>query len=98
MCFFLTQMNEPNMYYSVFFLWPSLISRDVNIHLVRKKKQKKTDIWAFKMLSHPKFKIFFGTVKIVDETMGKSSHLSNNGFPGIYLTIQSWVSLSEMYC
>lgn len=50
------------------------------------------------MLSHPKFKIFFGTVKIVDETMGKSSHLSNNGFPGIYLTIQSWVSLSEMYC
>ena len=68
MCFFFTQMNEPNMYDSVFSLWPSLKSRDVNTHLVKKKK---TNIWAFKMLSHHKFKIFFGTVKIVDETMGK---------------------------
>lgn len=46
MCFFFTQMNEPNMYDSVFSLWPSLKSRDVNTHLVKKKKQKKTQIYG----------------------------------------------------
>lgn len=29
------------------------------------------DTWAFKILPHPKFKMLFGTVTIVDETMEK---------------------------